>query len=341
MTGTRPKTVRLALAIALALFWCETAPAAELTPQQLYAQASSGVVLIIGHPEQGEGGNGGTGSIIRGDGLVLTNAHVVVDKKTGKPYARLFAFLKPDRVTGNPQTDLSRRVKVSVVAFNSELDLALLKMEDAPASLPVLALDDPDRVQIGDRVAAIGHPEQGGLWTLTTGVVSAEFEDFNNTKGKHVFQTEVGLNRGNSGGPLLDAQGGIVGVNTAISRLAADGMPITSISFSLKSSVARTWLRGQSVMLDYAAPATAPSSGPSQAPAVSGPPPAAERQGPPAPPPAKAPKAPAPKSAPPPSAKVQTEAHPYDLDRLIQGLRQTEKDLNELMEEMHEKTKPR
>src|SRR5207237_1836908 len=147
---------------------------------------------------------------------------------------------------------LAQRVRASVVAFDRMLDLALLKMEDAPPAIPVLELGDPDRVKIGERVVAIGHPEQGGLWTLTTGVISAEFEDYNNTKGKHVCQTETGLNRGNSGGPLLDSQGRIIGVNTAIARLASEGMPITSISFSLESGVARTWLGEQAVMLGEA-----------------------------------------------------------------------------------------
>ena len=111
----------------------------------------------------------------------------------------------------------------------------------------VLELNDSDKAEIGDRVVAIGHPEQGGLWTLTTGTISAEFENFNATKGKSVFQTETGLNRGNSGGPLLDTDGRMIGVNTAIARVAPDGLPITSISFSLKSNVAKQWLRDQGV----------------------------------------------------------------------------------------------
>jgi serine protease Do len=96
-------------------------------------------------------------------------------------------------------------------------------------------------------VVAIGHQEQGGLWTLTTGVISAEVDNFNCVKGKQVFHTETGLNRGNSGGPLLDGEGWMIGVNTAIARVASDGLPITSIGFSLKSSVARPWLREQGV----------------------------------------------------------------------------------------------
>ena len=126
-----------------------------------------------------------------------------------------------------------------MVAFSQPLDLALLKLDGPPGPFPVLELDDSDRAEIGDRVVAIGHPEQGGLWTLTTGTISAEFENFNATKGKSVFQTETGLNRGNSGGPLLDTYGRMIGVNTAIARVAPDGLPITSISFSLKSNVAK------------------------------------------------------------------------------------------------------
>ncbi len=225
---------------------------AELTPQQIYERDAPGVVLIIGHSDQTAAGSGGTGSIIRKDGLVLSNAHVVIDEKTGRPYPRLSVYLKPDRVTGNPKSDLARRAKASVIAFDRALDLALLRIEELPPAISVLELADPDRVRIGERVVAIGHPEQGGLWTLTTGVVSAEFDDFNNTRGKHVFQTETGMNRGSSGGPLLDAQGRIVGVNTSIARLASDGVPITSISFAIKSSVARSWLRAQAVMVDYA-----------------------------------------------------------------------------------------
>lgn len=132
-----------------------------------------------------------------------------------------------------------------VVAYSQPLDLALLKLDGMTEQLPVVEVSESGRARIGDRVVAIGHPEQGGLWTLTTGVISAEVDNFNGVKGKHVFQTETGLNRGNSGGPLLDGEGRMIGVNTAIARVASDGLPITSISFSLKSNVAAQWLREQ------------------------------------------------------------------------------------------------
>lgn len=96
-------------------------------------------------------------------------------------------------------------------------------------------------------MVAIGHPEQGGLWTLTTGVISAEVDNVNGVKGKQVFYTETGLNRGDSGGPLLDGEGWMIGINTAIARVAPDGLPINSIGLSLKSRVASPWLREQGV----------------------------------------------------------------------------------------------
>jgi serine protease Do len=221
--------------------------AGDLTPREIYEGSSPAVVMILGYSHSGQQGSGGTGSIIQQDGLVLTNAHVVIDEHTGKTYPRLTIYLKPDRVTGDRKVDMSRSGKARVVAFSEPLDLALLKLDGLSGPFPVLELDDSDRAEIGDRVVAIGHPEQGGLWTLTTGTISAEFENFNATKGKSVFQTETGLNRGNSGGPLLDTNGRMIGVNTAIARVAADGLPITSISFSLKSNVAKQWLRDQGV----------------------------------------------------------------------------------------------
>src|SRR4026209_2906309 len=138
-------------------------------------------------------------------------------------------------------------VRAKIVAYSQPLDLALLKLDSVTAPLPVVDVNESGLVRIGDRVVAIGHPEQGGLWTLTTGVISAEVDNFNGVKGKHVFQTETGLNRRNSGGPLLDGEGRMIGVNTAIARVASDGLPITSISFALKSSVAGQWLWEQGV----------------------------------------------------------------------------------------------
>src|SRR5438093_13055173 len=89
------------------------AVATELTPQEIYERAAPAVVLVIGHSDQGGNGSGGTGSLIRRDGLVLTSAHVVIEEKTGRPYPRLSVFLQPDRVTGHHETDLAQRLRTS------------------------------------------------------------------------------------------------------------------------------------------------------------------------------------------------------------------------------------
>jgi len=215
--------------------------ASQLTPRQLYEGAAPGVVYIDGHEDAGMG-SAGTGFIIHLDGLVMTNAHVVMNTERGKPYSRILVVFKPARVTGNADVDYANRTPAKVLALDRQLDLALLKIAPQADPLTVLSLGEPRDVGIGDWVAAIGHPESGGLWSLTTGVVSAEFDDFEHTKGKHVFQTEIGLNRGNSGGPLLDVAGHVIGINTTIARRAPDGYPITSISFSVKSDVIQYWL---------------------------------------------------------------------------------------------------
>jgi serine protease Do len=280
----------------------------DLTPREIYERSSSAVVLIIGYSNSGQRGSGGTGSIIQENGVVLTNAHVVIEEQTGKPYPRLTIYLKPDRLSGDPKTDLTRNAKGRVLAFSQSLDLALLKIDGPPGPFPVLQLDDSDRIAIGDRVVAIGHPEQGGLWALTTGTISAEFDNFNATSGKSVFQTETGLNRGNSGGPLLDTYGRMVGVNTAIARLSSDGLPITSISFSVKSNVVKRWLRDQDVRVHGNEPQTAQSEPASPGPGMAS-------------------------SSPP----VAASSRPYNLDRLISERSRAEADLEDMIKEMRGK----
>jgi len=295
----------------------------DLTPREIYELDSPAVVMIIGYSNSGQRGSGGTGSIIQQDGLILTNAHVVIEEQTGKPYPRLTIYLKPERVSGDPKADLSRSVKGRVVAFSQSLDLALLKLDGTPGPFPVLELDDSDRIEIGDRVVAIGHPEQGGLWTLTTGTISAQFENFNATKGKSVFQTETGLNRGNSGGPLLDTYGRMVGINTAIARLSSDGLPITSISFSLKSNVAKRWLSDQGVSFQEmpASDRSAPDKSTSRSGPLSGEH-TTQSENP----------SPAPSVAP-----LSASTRPYNLDRLISERSRAEADLEDMIKEMRGK----
>lgn len=248
--------VRRYVLLCLSLVWAVVgpapwpdAPARASTPAQIYAAAAPAVVLVVA--SSGSDVMSGTGSIIDPTGLVLTNSHVIFDKDAKAPYRSMWVFLRPDRVTGN-ENGLALRLQATLVAHDPELDLALLKVTGLSKALPVLPMGDPATIAIGARVLAIGHPEQGGLWSLTTGVISAEWENFTQVPGKHVFQTETGLNRGNSGGPLIDENGQQIGVNTSMARKAKDGLAITSISFAVKSSVAKEWLAKQGVQVAYA-----------------------------------------------------------------------------------------
>ncbi|MEO6308965.1 MAG: serine protease [Nitrospiraceae bacterium] len=329
--------MRWMVLFALSVVWSTAASGKELSPREIYEQASPAVVMVMGHADGRGKGSGGTGSIIQSDGFVLTNAHVVIEEQTGKPFARLSVFLKPARVTGESKSDLSRMVRAKIVAYSQPLDLALLKLDGVAEVLPIVDVSESGRARIGDRVVAIGHPEQGGLWTLTTGVISAEVDNFNGVKGKHVFQTETGLNRGNSGGPLLDGEGRMIGVNTAIVRVASDGLPITSISFSLKSSVATQWLREQGVgaragrgtllPTGQVQPATDQPLAPSVRPqAKSVHPPQSDLQL---------------KQTVKPEVVQPVPARPYNFDELISDRAKAEADLDSLMSEMRGRMKGR
>jgi serine protease Do len=226
-------------------------------PKAIYQKASKAVVLIACASSEGTG-EVGSGSVVdAARRRILTNAHVVIQDSSRKPWARISVYFKPAKLTGDPKRDLLDPVEGKVLAFDRGLDLALVEVSRLPEGTSAIALGHPDTVSVGDRVAAIGHPEQGGLWTLTTGVISTVLADLGGVAGKDAFQTDASINRGNSGGPLLDASGRLVGVNTLMSRKAADGLAITSVNFAVKSDVAKRWLSAQGEKLAYG-----PSSGP-------------------------------------------------------------------------------
>ena len=132
--------------------------------------------------------------------------------------------------------------------MGSEMCIRDREVEDPP-KVSLLSLGPADGVQIGDPVLAIGHPENGGLWSLTSGRIGARIRNAEGVRGNHIFQTEASLNRGNSGGPLLNEDGQMIGVNTSIARKASDGLAITGINFAVQSDVAREWLQSVGLRL--------------------------------------------------------------------------------------------
>lgn len=240
------------LALVGAVSFAPAVQAKELTPREIYKSYAKAVVLVFATDGSAQG-SAGTGSIISDDGQIITNAHVVAQE--GKPFKKVFVYLKPDKLVGSMKDDLKHRYKATILDIDPQLDLALLKMDEPPAGLSKIAFVDPEAVEVGEPVVAIGHPETGGLWTLTSGSISSVVKDFQGIEGKDVFQTEASVNRGNSGGPLLNAYGQMVGINTCISRRAADGLAITDINFSLKSSVPVEWMKRRKLMdLAYVKP---------------------------------------------------------------------------------------
>jgi len=151
-------------------------------------------------PRVGEG----SGFIISADGYVLTNYHVVEDA---------------DRVEVGMR-DGSRR-EAEVIGQDPSIDLALLKVDPEGEILPTLPLGDSEGLRVGEWVIAIGNPLEFEQ-TVTVGVVSAKKRrvPVGQTDGGvvHFLQTDAAINFGNSGGPLLDGSGNVVGINTAIRR---------------------------------------------------------------------------------------------------------------------------
>ena len=146
-----------------------------------------------GEPRQGLG----SGFIISADGYILTNAHVV--SGFDDVNVRL--------------ADAKREFKAKVVGVDKRSDVAVLKVE--ASGLPVAKLGDSSKVEPGEWVAAIGSPF-GFANTVTAGIVSAKGRSLPDEMYVPFIQTDVAVNPGNSGGPLLNLKGEVIGVNSAI-----------------------------------------------------------------------------------------------------------------------------
>ena len=223
---------------------------AQMTPRQIYQKNSDSVVLIITTNPDGTKSKG-TGSVID-ESKVLTNAHVVLEEG-GKMPQNILIFLKKDNINDESKNKYKKGRSAKVIRFDNDLDLALLEVNGIK-SIPPVGLADSDEVMVGDPVLAIGHPESGGLWSLTSGRIGSVIKNQSGIKGKHVFQTETSLNRGNSGGPLLNGNAEMVGVNTNIARVSNDGLAITGINFAVQSNVVKDWLQRGGFSISKAPP---------------------------------------------------------------------------------------
>ena len=213
---------------------------AQKTPSEIYRETSPAVVLLLNSNPGSSKRFKGTGFIIR-RGLILTNAHVVLDDNN-QIMGRILAFLPSENPNDDNQNNLKHGHKALVLFQDPDLDLALLISKTLPNVKPI-PFGNSGKVSIGDSVLAIGHPENGGLWSLTSGRIGSKISNFRKIQGKHVFQAEASINHGNSGGPLLNLHGQMIGVITSMYRTASDGSAITGINFALQSKVVHQWLK--------------------------------------------------------------------------------------------------
>lgn len=159
----------------------------------------------------------GSGFIIDEDGYIVTNNHVIKDA---------------DEITVILQDDTA--LKAEVIGRDAKVDVALLKV-DTDKKLPAVDWGDSDKARVGDWVMAIGNPfGLGG--TVTAGIISAKTRDINAGPYDSFIQTDAAINRGNSGGPLFDMNGNVIGINTAIYSPSGGSV---GIGFATPSNLAK------------------------------------------------------------------------------------------------------
>jgi serine protease Do len=182
-------------------------------------------------PKEFKGQNLGSGFIIKKDGLILTNNHVI--DKAEKIIVRL--------------SD-EREFEAKVIGRDEKTDLALIKIAD-PRNLPVVRMGDSDQLDVGEWVIAIGNPF-GLEQTVTVGIVSAKGRAIGSGPFDDYIQTDASINPGNSGGPLFNIDGEVIGINTAINPSGQGigfAIPINQVKKVLEQletngKISRGWL---------------------------------------------------------------------------------------------------
>jgi S1-C subfamily serine protease len=202
-------------------------------PRRIYASRSHGVVTIFA--QYGTGASAevaqGSGFVVSKDGYILTNSHVVTNAGEGG------AVHGADRVYVEYQ-DLDR-VPARVVGWDVFDDVALIKVDPQDHSLAPVPLGDSSAVAVGEPVAAIGSPF-GQADSLGVGVVSATHRSIESLTSKYslvdAIQTDAPINHGNSGGPLFDARGRVIGINA---QIRSDSGTAEGVGFAVPIDSAR------------------------------------------------------------------------------------------------------
>ena len=196
-----------------------TATADGLTPGQVYAMNERSVVLVYAEvTSRGQVGySTGSGFVLTEDGYIVTNSHVVEG-------GSVFLVVTSDNV----------QHEAVLVGTDADNDLAVLKIE--AEDLDPVKLGSSDALVVGDQVAAIGNPLGELTSTLTVGYVSAKerYVSTENSTSINMMQTDCAINSGNSGGPLFNMKGEVVGIITAkYSGTSNSGASIEGIGFAI------------------------------------------------------------------------------------------------------------
>ena len=159
----------------------------------------------------------GSGVLFSSDGYILTNQHVIGDKSV------------------NVIVEFSdgRRIKAKIIGIDKGTDLAVLKADLGDGKYPSIVIEDSDKVKIGDIVLAIGNPYGLGQ-SVSMGIISATGREYENPYSNYL-QTDASINKGNSGGALIDINGRLIGINTMI-RSSSGGSE--GVGLAIPSSVA-------------------------------------------------------------------------------------------------------
>ena len=159
----------------------------------------------------------GSGFIIDASGYIVTNNHVIAEA---------------DEITVTLHDDT--KLEAKLIGRDPKTDLALLKVKPK-TKLPAVPFGDSDKTRVGDWVVAIGNPfGLGG--TVTAGIVSARQRDINSGPYDDFIQTDASINRGNSGGPMFNLEGEVIGINTAIFSPSGGSV---GIGFAIPANLAR------------------------------------------------------------------------------------------------------
>ena len=197
----------------------------ELTVQEIYERVTPSVVTVLGRDEMYA--SVGTGIIFSEDGYIMTNCHVI-------------AGCGSCTVWVSGAYGVVERFEARVVGYDRDVDLAVLKIE--AQGLPAAEFGISDDLQVGDPVYAIGNPLGVELRnTLTDGIVSAINRDVDvDGVTMTLIQTSAALNSGNSGGPLINQYGQVVGINTI--KMMSQYDTIEGLGFAIPSSLAIRWV---------------------------------------------------------------------------------------------------